>query len=111
MNESATGGTSLAGVYPPIPTPFDEGGEIAHSVLTENLTRWNQFGLGGYVVLGSNGEAVYLTEQEKLRVLETARKAIPAGKLLIAGTGCESARQTIALDSVILFIIKVNIAR
>jgi len=49
------------------------------------------------VVLGSNGEAVYLTEEEKLRVWETARQAIPSHKVMIAGTGCESTRQTIAL--------------
>jgi 4-hydroxy-2-oxoglutarate aldolase len=49
------------------------------------------------VVLGSNGEAVYLTEKEKLRTLETARQAISGGKLLIAGTGCESTAATIAL--------------
>jgi len=49
------------------------------------------------VVTGSNGEAAFLTQEERGRVWETARRAIPAGKLLIAGTGCESTRQTIAL--------------
>jgi 4-hydroxy-2-oxoglutarate aldolase len=49
------------------------------------------------VVLGSNGEAVYLSEREKLRVLESARGAVPPDKLLIAGTGCESTTETIAL--------------
>jgi 4-hydroxy-2-oxoglutarate aldolase len=65
--------------------------------LSANLERWNAYGLAGYVVVGSNGEAVFLTEEEKRRVWETARQAIPTDKLLIAGTGCESARQTIAL--------------
>ena len=87
---------TLRGVFPPIPTPFDAQGEVALGALVENLERWNQYDLAGYVVLGSNGEAVYLTEEEKLRVLETARPAIPAGKLMIAGTGCESTRGTIA---------------
>jgi 4-hydroxy-2-oxoglutarate aldolase len=87
----------LSGVFPPIPTPFTPAGEIAHQQLRENLERWNGFELSGYVVLGSNGEAAYLSESEKLRVLETARQAIPPDKLLIAGTGCESTRQTIAL--------------
>jgi 4-hydroxy-2-oxoglutarate aldolase len=87
---------SLSGVFPPIPTPFDAGGEVAYQALADNLERWNQHDLAGYVVLGSNGEAVYLTEEEKLRVLETARRAIPAGKLMIAGTGCESTRGTSA---------------
>ena len=88
---------SLRGVFPPIPTPFDAQGEVALRALVENLERWNRYDLAGYVVLGSNGEAAYLTGQEKLHVLETARRAIPADKLMIAGTGCESTRETIAL--------------
>jgi 4-hydroxy-2-oxoglutarate aldolase len=88
---------SLGGVFPPIPTPFDDRGDVAYHALAENLERWNRFDLTGYVVLGSNGEAVYLTDDEKVRVLETCRPAIPAGKLLLAGTGAQSTRQTIAL--------------
>jgi len=87
---------SLKGVFPPIPTPFDREGNVALDRLADNLQRWNQYDLAGYVVLGSNGEAVYLTDDEKTRVLETAREAIPADKLMIAGTGCESTQQTIA---------------
>jgi len=94
MNNSPV---SLAGVFPPIPTPFDAGGELALDALAENLARWNHFDLGGYVVLGSNGEAVYLSAEEKVRVWETARRAIPDDKTILAGTGCESTRATIAL--------------
>ncbi|MCK4411535.1 dihydrodipicolinate synthase family protein, partial [Candidatus Bipolaricaulota bacterium] len=75
----------LNGTYPPIPTPFNANGKVATHALTENLQTWNQYGLGGYVVLGSNGELVLLNEQERLQVLETARAAIPSGKLMIAG--------------------------
>jgi 4-hydroxy-2-oxoglutarate aldolase len=88
---------SLSGVFPPIPTPFDAEGDVALQALVENLERWNEYDLAGYVVLGSNGEAVYLTEREKLRVWETARQAIPTDRVMIAGTGCESTRQTIGL--------------
>jgi len=61
------------------------------------LERWNEYDLAGYVVVGSNGEAAYLTEEEKVLVWTTARAAIPSGKLMIAGTDCESTAQTIAL--------------
>jgi 4-hydroxy-2-oxoglutarate aldolase len=88
---------SLKGVFPPIPTPFDVEGDVAYQALVENLERWNQYDLAGYVVLGSNGEAAYLTDEEKLRILEAARRAIPSDKLMIAGTGCESTRQTATL--------------
>jgi 4-hydroxy-2-oxoglutarate aldolase len=94
---AASTSLSLRGVFPPIPTPFDRAGEVDERVLASNLARWDGYDLAGYVVLGSNGEAVYLSQAEKVRVLQVARAAIPAGKLLIAGTGCESTRQTIEL--------------
>jgi 4-hydroxy-2-oxoglutarate aldolase len=89
---------SLTGVFPPIPTPFDSEGDVAIQALVENLERWNQFDLSGYVVLGSNGEAGFLAGDEKLRVWKAARQAIPSDKLMIAGAGCESTRQTIKLS-------------
>ena len=82
------------GVFPPIPTPFADG-EVAHDKLSENIAGWNQTGLAGYVVLGSNGENVYLSEAEKRAVIVTAREAIPSDKLLVVGTGCESTKLTI----------------
>lgn len=88
---------SLRGVFPPIPTPFARSGQIDYGALAENLQRWNRYDLCGYVVLGSNGEASYLTDREKVRLLEAARQSIPPEKVMIAGTGCESTRQTIAL--------------
>jgi len=90
-------GVSLRGVFTPIVTSFDESGKVAHDKLEFNLGEWNQTGLSGYIVLGSNGEWVYLNEQEKVDVLKTARQAIPKEKLMIAGTACESTVNTVAL--------------
>lgn len=87
----------LSGVLPPVPTPFGEDGEVAYDRLAENFERWNRNDLSGYVVVGSTGECATLTEREKLQVWEVARKHIPNGKWFIAGTGCESTRETIAL--------------
>ena len=87
---------SLKGIMPPIPTPFDADGEVNYAALAENLERWNEYDLRGYVVLGSNGEGVLLNEEEQVRVWAAARRAIPTDKLLVAGTGAESTRQTIA---------------
>lgn len=92
------GAISLDGVFPPIPTPFGAEENVAYQALIENIERWNQYRLAGYVVLGSNGEMVYLSDEEKVRIWETARQAIPSDKLMIAGTGCESTRQTIRLS-------------
>jgi 4-hydroxy-2-oxoglutarate aldolase len=86
----------LQGILPPIPTPFEDGHCAPHR-LRENLAKWNDTGLSGYVVLGSNGEAPLLSEAEKLELVRVARQAIPAGKILLAGSGLESTDATAVL--------------
>jgi 4-hydroxy-2-oxoglutarate aldolase len=88
---------SLRGVFTPIVTSFDHAGAIAHDKMALNLERWNRTKLSGYVVLGSNGEWVFLNQAERLAVLRTARQAIPKEKLMIAGTASESTVHTIAM--------------
>ncbi|RLA89228.1 MAG: dihydrodipicolinate synthase family protein [Deltaproteobacteria bacterium] len=84
----------LKGVLPPITTPFQDG-EIAIDKLKENFSLWNKTDLSGYLVLGSNGETVYLDREEKLRIVETAREMIPKEKIFMVGTGHESTIETI----------------
>jgi 4-hydroxy-2-oxoglutarate aldolase len=84
----------LSGVMPPIATPF-QSGELALARLKDNFQKWNQTGLSGFLVLGSNGEAVYLKEQEKIKVIEVSRASIPARKIMIVGTGMESTWETV----------------
>jgi 4-hydroxy-2-oxoglutarate aldolase len=88
----------LTGVMPPITTPFEDG-EVAIERLKENFQKWNQTGLSGYLVLGSNGESVYLNERERLSVVEASREAIPSSKLMLVGTGMESTRETIRFSN------------
>jgi 4-hydroxy-2-oxoglutarate aldolase len=88
---------NLSGVFSPLAIPFDEQDEFAPEKMTFNINKLNETGLSGYVVMGSNGEYVYLNEKEKLEVLRTARQVIPKNKLMIAGTGCESTRHTLEL--------------
>jgi 4-hydroxy-2-oxoglutarate aldolase len=84
----------LSGVMPPIATPF-QNGRLALDQLKKNFQRWNRTGLSGYLVLGSNGEAVYLNEKEKMRVIEVSRDSIPRSKIMMVGTGMESTQETI----------------
>ncbi|MGB9627675.1 MAG: dihydrodipicolinate synthase family protein [Thermodesulfobacteriota bacterium] len=84
----------LAGVMPPITTPFQDG-KLALDKLKNNFKKWNKTGLSGYLVLGSNGEAIYLNEKEKLRVIEVSRNSIPTSKIMMVGTGMESTQETI----------------
>ena len=84
----------LTGVMPPITTPFQDG-KLASDKLKQNFQKWNKTGLSGYLVLGSNGEAVYLNEKEKIKVMEVSREAIPKSKIMLVGTGMESTEETI----------------
>jgi 4-hydroxy-2-oxoglutarate aldolase len=88
---------SLSGIFPPIPTPFNANKEIDYDRLQSNLDRWNKEPLSGYVVGGSNGEFVFLTVEERVQVVRAARQAIPRDRLVIAGSGMESTRETIDL--------------
>jgi 4-hydroxy-2-oxoglutarate aldolase len=84
----------LSGVMPPITTPFQEG-KLASDKLKNNFQKWNKTDLSSYLVLGSNGEAVYLSEKEKIKVVEIARASIPRTKFMVVGTGMESTQETI----------------
>jgi 4-hydroxy-2-oxoglutarate aldolase len=84
----------LSGVLPPITTPFEHG-KLASNKLKMNFQKWNNTSLSGYLVLGSNGEAVYLNEKEKMKVIETSREAIPKSKIMMVGTGMEATQETL----------------
>lgn len=83
------------GVYAPVPTPFDDRGELDLARFRVALSRWVASPLTGFVVLGSNGEAPFVDEDESDRVIATAREAIPRGRPVVAGTGRESTRAAI----------------
>lgn len=87
----------LAGVFPPVPTTFDEQGDLHLNGYQKNIRALCDAGVDGVVLLGSNGEYVYLSESEKLEVIRAGLEALPAGKRGLVGTGCESTRATIKL--------------
>jgi len=88
----------LYGIFPPITTPFVNG-ELAIDKLQENILKWNNTQLSGYVVMGSNGEAVFLTREEKLTLVEATKKFSSNEKIIIAGTGTDSIKETIFLTN------------
>jgi len=88
----------VRGVFPPITTPFDRAsGDIAALPFRQNIERLLAAGVSGIVVSGSTGEAALLDADEQRRLVEIARDAMTDGAWLIAGTGGESTRETIAL--------------
>ena len=88
----------LCGIMPPLATPFVSG-ELAVNKLEQNISKYNKTGLSGYVVMGSNGESVFLTREEKLNLIETTKKFADGDKLIIAGTGSDSIKETVSLSN------------
>jgi len=89
---------NLKGIFPPLPTAFDNQENLALAKMQANIQALSKYDLAGFLVLGSNGELVHLTEEEKLEVYKECRKAIPKDKLMIAGTGGQTTRETIRLS-------------
>ncbi len=65
------------------------------TALARNVEHWMGTSLAGLVILGSNGEAVHLSESEADQVVAVVRNVMPSGRPLIVGTGRESTRATI----------------
>ena len=87
----------LSGILPPITTPFYPDGNVYFKKLESNVERYSRTPCAGIVVLGSTGEAILLSDQERRDVLKSAREAAAPNKVLIAGTGIESAIETLRL--------------
>jgi 4-hydroxy-2-oxoglutarate aldolase len=87
----------LHGIFPPITTPFYPDGNVYFKKLESNVERYSRTPCAGIVALGSTGEAILLSDQERRAVLKSAREATAPNKVLIAGTGGESAIETLRL--------------
>ena len=87
----------LHGIFPPITTPFYPDGRVYLKKLEHNVDRYSRTPVAGLVVLGSTGEAVMLSDDERRAVLQGAREACAPHKVLIAGVGAESAIETLGL--------------
>ncbi len=87
----------LHGIFPPITTPFYADGKVDYRKLEQNVDRYSKTPVAGLVVQGSTGEAILMSDEERRDVLKAAREACAAHKVLIAGTGIESAMETLRL--------------
>ncbi|XP_006157400.1 4-hydroxy-2-oxoglutarate aldolase, mitochondrial [Tupaia chinensis] len=87
----------IAGIYPPVTTPFTATAEVDYGKLEENLHKLGTFPFRGFVVQGSSGEFPFLTSSERLEVVSRVRQVMPKNKLLLAGSGCESTQATVEM--------------
>src|SRR5258705_6009411 len=86
---------NFAGVFAPIPTPFDDQDRVDTARLKVALQKWLATPLDGFVVLGSNGEAALIDDFESDQAIVAARDAVPASRRFIVGTGRESTQAAI----------------
>src|SRR5580658_2585710 len=87
----------LHGIFPPITTPFYPDGKVYFRKLEQNVEQYSRGPIAGIVVQGSTGEAILLSDDERREVLKSAREAAANETVLIAGTGIESAIETLRL--------------
>jgi 4-hydroxy-2-oxoglutarate aldolase len=84
----------LEGIYAALTTPF-AGDEISTTRIQDNVRKYNRTGLTGYLVLGSTGECVSLTDAESEKLVGAVVAAAAPGKKVLVGTARESTRGTI----------------
>lgn len=87
----------LKGIFAPIATPFANG-NVAYDKLENNLDFWLGSDLEGIVVMGSNGESVLLSNEEKRELTRFACDKSRRKKPVIVGTGAESTIETMKLN-------------
>lgn len=87
--------SELVGVFPTIPTPFTPDEEIDEPALRELLDNLLSRGVDGFVPIGSMGEFAYLSESERLHVMEICIDQVGDRGKLIIGTSAQSTRDTI----------------
>lgn len=87
---------AFEGLYVPHVTPFRADGSLDKEGLRALVDFWISGGLDGLAPCGSNGEAPYLSREERREVVETVLDASKGRVKVIAGTGGASTEETIA---------------
>src|SRR5437588_2805316 len=87
----------LQGIFPAVTTPFYPDGAVYYKKIEHNIDRYSRTPVAGLVILGSTGEAVMLSDEERREVLRVTAEVAAPEKVLIAGTGAESVSETLRL--------------
>ena len=87
----------LQGIFPAVTTPFYPDGAVYYKKIEHNIDRYSRTPIAGMVVLGSTGETVMLSDDERREVLRITAEVASPEKVLIAGTGAESVIETLRL--------------
>lgn len=85
----------LDGIFVPHVTPFTRDGDIDEEALRTCVRFWVESKVSGLVPCGSNGEAPYLSREERGKVIEIVLDEANDKVPVIAGTGSMSTKETI----------------
>src|SRR5512143_3175837 len=86
----------LAGLFIPLVTPFDpKTGDIALDKFEQNLRKWLELPIDGYVLFGSNGEGALLSLEEKITLTKLAAQVLPREHPVVVGVSAESTRAVV----------------
>ena len=80
----------LTGIFAPINIPFQQDDEVDYIGLSKNLQFYLDSELSGLLVLGSNGENKSLSEEEKIRIIDSSTQQIDGKKIIVVGLMYES---------------------
>lgn len=87
----------IHGIVPAMATPFTEHGDLDEARITELIDWYLSCGVHGISVAGSQGEFFALEEDEHIRLIEVAARAIDGRVPLLAGTGAATTRRAIRI--------------
>lgn len=86
----------LKGIMPALVTPFTSEEDVDEEGM-RRLIRHVLPHVNALVPVGTTGEFVYLSEEEKRRLIDVTLDEVGGQVPVIAGTGCASTRDTVAL--------------
>jgi 4-hydroxy-tetrahydrodipicolinate synthase len=85
----------FGGMFVPHITPFSREEDLDEEALRTCVAFWIDSNVSGLVPCGSNGEAPYLSRDERMRVIQTVIDEANGKVPVIAGTGTMSTKETI----------------
>jgi 4-hydroxy-tetrahydrodipicolinate synthase len=83
-------------IVAPTPTPFQESGQVDFGAMNRNIERWLKTSLSGFVLNTENGEEGFLSDAERLQLVQEVAGQ-RQNRLLIAGVDHPSSLETLRL--------------
>src|SRR5262245_16258596 len=88
---------TLRGTYTVLITPFTSDGNAVDVPALKRLVHWQiEQGIHGLIPLGSTGEFLSMTQDERLQVIETCVREAAGRVPVLIGTGAEWTRDAVA---------------